>query len=125
MQLRVTRALYLSCALERSRVSHPDPGITPTRTARKGSLKMFKKISLFALAFAFIGLTGCTDDDAVIVDEDADAEVVTPPVDDAVDDMQEGMEDMENDMEAGMEDMENDVEAAGAEMEEEMDEMDN
>ena len=88
---------------------------------------MFKKISLFALAFAFIGLTGCAEgDETTIEDADTDAEVVTPvePADEMMNDMEEDMDEMGDDMEAGMDEMGDDMEAVGEEMEEEIDEMD-
>ncbi len=85
---------------------------------------MFKNISIFALAFAFIGLTGCSDNDTVeTTDIDAtEAEVVTPvvPADEAI---EADMEQMGDDMEAGMDDMGDDMEAAGEEVEAEMEEV--
>ncbi|OZC03856.1 hypothetical protein [Rubricoccus marinus] len=90
---------------------------------------MFKNISIFALAFAFIGLTGCSDNDTVETTEidGTEAEVVTPVV--PSDETIEGeMEEAGAEMEAGMEEMEatgeemmNDAEAGMEEVEAEVD----
>ena len=84
---------------------------------------MFKNISIFALAFAFIGLTGCEDNDTVETTEidGTEAEVVTPVV--PAEEMEADMEEMGDDMEAGMEEMGDDIEAAGEEAEAEMEEV--
>lgn len=85
---------------------------------------MFKNISIFALAFAFIGLTGCSDNDTVeTTDVDGtEAEVVTPvvPADEAI---EAEMEETGNEMEATMEEAGDNMEAAGDEIEAETEEV--
>lgn len=84
-----------------------------------------KKISLFALAFAVVGLSACAEEAEPAVDEtNVDAEVVTPvePADEMMDDAEAGMEEMGEDMEAAGDEMEAEMEAATDEMEAEMDE---
>ena len=81
-----------------------------------------KKLSLFALAFAVVGLSACAEgDDTAVIDEEPAAEVETPviPSDEAMD---AEMEEMEDDMDAAGEEMMDDAEAATDEMEAEMDE---
>ncbi|MEM6328277.1 MAG: hypothetical protein AAF791_14275 [Bacteroidota bacterium] len=82
-----------------------------------------KKISLFALAFAVVGLSACAEEaaDPAVEETATDAEVVTPvePAEEMMDDAEGAMEDAA----AEGEEMMDDAEAAAEEVEAEGEEM--
>lgn len=83
---------------------------------------MFKNISLFALAFAVVGLTGCETEETTTIEETPDATVVTPvvPADEMMEDAGAAMEEGAADMEAAGEEMMEETDAAVEEMEAEV-----
>lgn len=81
-----------------------------------------KKLSLFALAFAVVGLTACAETDEPVVDDTTIIEEEPAPVVPADEAIEGEMEEMGEDMEAMGEEMMDDAEAATDEMEAEMDE---